>query len=380
MKTKKYDKRLNITAPEYSEYTKTEQKEIYTIKEDEEYKKNAVNKLKLQIIKNDPQSRNINNNLLSDRSANNSINKTKDSNTQYTNTLGNNKGTSKNKVNNKLPPNSNILNTTLNKNILVTPPKYSNYANFKIKAMKNIRSNNTSLNKTKNYSNNNSVNTSINNNPNENNHNPTNKNTNNIQVNPLFSNTIKKKLLNVSDQMINDKNIKKSVDVKTNNSTIKDNKINSINNNKLDVSPLRIPTDKNSYNNKYKNININFYQNIIINNANKGKKGDSNNNSIIKDEEEKFNETSKRQNHDFAYNKIQPSINKPYSNSKNEGSANTNKLNVYNNNNIKVPQFNETGVNLKIASNSKNRSTSISGSIMSENMSKTTLTSNFSGI
>lgn len=138
---------------------------------------------------------------------------------------------------------------------------------------------------------------------------------------------------------------------------IKNNIINSTNKTekkstdkkKIDISPLRIPSDKASYN-KYKNININVFQNII-NYSKKTSNVTNTTNATNKDEEDKMS---------YSINKQNPYIGK---------------INKLNENKISKEKEtkNKTSVNSKINSIMK------SGSLNSMNMSKATLTSNFTG-
>jgi len=232
------------------------------------------------------------------RSTNNSLNKTKNSNNAYTNHIQNiPKPDTINYANIKLNKTRNIPNNTILRipdvkneskgkinisnfqNYIVTNSNYSNYANFKKNsAVKNYTNKVNSLN--------NSLNTSLNNtsimNTSINNSSSNNSSFNNTQIKNYSStqkkiiqnlgivtpNTIKNTILNVSKNDAVGKSAKTSQNKngKTQDPTFKDSSV------------LKIPKDKNSYNNKYKNININVFQNIIINETNSNKRTFSGNN------------------------------------------------------------------------------------------------------
>lgn len=85
---------------------------------------------------------------------------------------------------------------------------------------------------------------------------------------------LKNKNLNFSENISVGKPVKKTnyEKAKIPNSTRKENN-----------NAFKIPIDKNSYKEKYKNININFYQNIIINENNNKRKASGNSETTKKD-------------------------------------------------------------------------------------------------
>jgi len=153
-------------------------------------------------------------------------------------------------------------------NKILTPPKYTDFLKFKLLTInknQNIKSNKNT--------NNTSLNNSINNNscvlntP--------------IKKGLLTSNAHRNKLSNVSENQSVGKPIKNANDKSRPPHTARNE-----NNN------FKIPIDKNSYKEKYKNININFYQNTIINENNK-RKASENSDTNPKDLEDKLSNYAK---------------------------------------------------------------------------------------
>lgn len=391
----KRDKRLNISCPENSDFIKTEtNNQIYTIKEDDEYKfRGYIHKLKIPILKltkdiqeNNPNSRNKNYNMqISERSNNNSINKTKEN--TISSTVKNKEilTTSKNSpyllkaenyskyINNRqitskihTYKNSEEKNDN-NKNFSITPPKYSNYSNYKVNSL-----NKKYPNKINNI--NNSLNRSIDINQKINNYN-LNTSTNKNATRNNIPNTRNYENLNISEKMSFGNSKKKTSD-KTN--LIKKSII-------TDTALPKIPIDKNSYN-KIKNININFYQNIIINkdnNVNKKSKNNSNNNSVVKDDKKNNDEKCKissieRDNSNDECNNPSNSKNYKIIQNGDDDYLSPNKnlfiLNIDN----KITNLNDSNMHNKHSAITR-RSSSMTGSLNSDNMSKTTITSICSG-
>lgn len=431
---KKNSRRLNTSCPENSEYVKTKkpEKNFFIIKEEEEYKKNPTNNIinnnnnnKIRIpsfskkseLSNSNQKGQKENSLNREKMKDNSLklNNIKLLSGKYAKNSGINSSLSKtpDKKVNKLLDSSIRQNSVENNNndkdnnnqaqnklnsfkIKIepnskTPIKNSNYANYKLnlknysqvskeKTLKEKSKRNTSLNSTLQNPNSpwvnktlikNTKNTPINNNDLSVNLNNNNKESNlNSSINK--ANLMRKKIINITNNM--DKEFKNTISSGVKNSRNK-------NQEKLDVSPLKIPTDKKAYNinnnNKAKNININFYQNIIINNSNKKTNNASGNNSMLKDDEENNKINNLNLSKESYYlkginKKVNNSLQKTYSNRKNERNNSVNN-NVYN---IETQKSAKTRINNTSYNNNRLRSTSISQSISDKNSSDPSLNNN----